>query len=189
MTPDDGVPSAGRISFRRLTRDDFPVLGRWLAEPHVHRWWFHESTPEAVERDFGPTADGEEPAEDHLVLVDGEPIGLIQCSRYADYPEDRVQLDGFYPVPPGAVCVDYLIGVPDLTGRGWGPVMIAAFVDRVWHADPEASCVVVPVASANRPSWRALERAGFTLVARGELEPDNPVDDRSHEVLRLDRPA
>ena len=58
MEPDDG-----RITFRRLTRDDFGLLARWLAEPHVHRWWFHD--PAAVERDFGPVADGTEPAEDH----------------------------------------------------------------------------------------------------------------------------
>jgi aminoglycoside 6'-N-acetyltransferase len=44
------------------------------------------------------------------------------------------------------------------------------------------------VSSANQASWRALLAAGFRLVARGELEPDNPIDDRRHEILRVDRP-
>jgi hypothetical protein len=32
-------------------------------------------------------------------------------------------------------------------------------------------------------------RCGFRLVARGELEPDNPIHDPMHEVLRIDRPV
>jgi len=43
----------GEVSFRRLTRDDFPVLAGWLAEPHVARWWNHDVDAEALERDFG----------------------------------------------------------------------------------------------------------------------------------------
>ncbi|WP_275412535.1 hypothetical protein [Actinoplanes palleronii] len=35
----------------------------------------------------------------------------------------------------------------------------------------------------------AREKAGFALVAEGELEPDKPIDDRLHRVLRRDRPA
>jgi len=34
-----------------------------------------------------------------------------------------------------------------------------------------------------------LLHAGFRIVARGELEPDNSIDDPSHEILRLDRPS
>jgi aminoglycoside 6'-N-acetyltransferase len=59
----------------------------------------------------------------------------------------------------------------------------------VWTHDPTTTSLVVPVNSANERSWRALLRAGFRLVARGELDPDNPIHDRAHEVLRIDRPA
>ncbi|TPW11645.1 MAG: GCN5-related N-acetyltransferase [Acidimicrobiaceae bacterium] len=45
------------ITFRRVIRADFPLLAGWLAEPHVARWWNHEFTTEAVERDFGQSAD------------------------------------------------------------------------------------------------------------------------------------
>ena len=33
----------------------------------------------------------------------------------------------------------------------------------------------------------ALLSAGFHLVAQGELTPDNPIDDRAHEIVRIDR--
>ncbi len=90
-------------------------------------------------------------------------------------------------MPPGAVSLDYLLGEPGDVGRGLGPSMIAAFVARTWADLPESTCVVVPVVAANRASWRALEKAGFVPVAEGELEPDNPIDDRLHRVLRRDR--
>jgi aminoglycoside 6'-N-acetyltransferase len=47
----------------------------------------------------------------------------------------------------------------------------------------------VSVVAANVASWRALEKAGFRRVAAGELEPDNPVDDPQHYMLRIDRPG
>ena len=67
--------------------------------------------------------------------------------------------------------------------------MIHAFVAFVWAHDPTTNHLVVPVNSANERSWRALLRAGFHPVARGEMEPDNPIHDRMHEVLRIDRPV
>jgi aminoglycoside 6'-N-acetyltransferase len=177
------------ITFRRLTRADFPMLAGWLAAPHVARWWAHDFSDAAVERDFGPSVDDAEPNEDHLVLLDGNAVGLVQFSHYADYPEYRDELAPLVEVPDHAVSIDYLIGDRSLTGRGIGTAMIAAFAEHVWRVDPEASCIIVPVCSANEASWRALQSAGFRLVARGELEPDNPIDDRLHEVLRLDRPV
>ena len=177
-----------RIAFRRVTRRDFPLLARWLAEPHVARWWNHEVTPQAVERDFGQSVDGAEPSEDHLVLLDGRAVGLIQCCRYADYPEYLDELSSVVEVPEGAVSIDYLLGDPSLIGRGIGAAMVCAFVERTWDADADARCVVVPVAAANEASWRTLLSIGFHEVAEGELEPDNPIDDRRHKVFRLDRP-
>jgi aminoglycoside 6'-N-acetyltransferase len=176
------------FTFQRLTRDDFGLLGRWLAEPHVARWWNHDPSPEAVEGDFGDTVDGLEPAEDYLAIIDGTPVGLIQYCLFNDYPEYVDEMADVYPVGDGAASIDYLIGDPTRVGEGLGTAMIAQFVARVW-AETTATHIVVPVNSANTASWRALLKAGFRLVARGELEPDNPTDDRMHEVLRIDRPS
>lgn len=177
------------ITWRRLVEADFPLLRSWLLQPHVRRWWNHETSPEAVDRDFGPVARGEEPSEDLLVLEDGTPVGLVQRSRYGDYPEYLAELAPVLPVSPEAVSVDYLVGDLARCGHGLGPRIIAAVVAATWADYPAAPAVVVPVNAANRNSWRALEKAGFTRVAEGELEPDNPVDDRAHVVYRIDRPA
>lgn len=179
----------GDITWRPVTPDDFLLLGVWLAQPYVARWWNHETSPEAVERDFGPTVRGEEPNEDLLVLLDGRPFGLVQRCRIAAYEEYLTPLAEIVPVPDDAVSIDYLIGDPELVGRGLGARMIRAVVDDTWTTHPAASCVIVAVSAANTASWRALESAGLARAAVGEMEPDNPVDDRHHVVHRIDRPV
>jgi aminoglycoside 6'-N-acetyltransferase len=92
-----------------------------------------------------------------------------------------------YPVCPGAATIDYFIGELELVGQGVGTAVISAFVQRIWADQPDATHLVVPVNSLNVASWRALQKAGFRLVAQGELSPDNPDDPPGHEVLRIDR--
>ncbi len=176
------------ISLRPLQREDLALLRSWLDEPLVHRWWHDDSSAEAVERDYGPCIDGTEPTTVWLVLKDDDPVGLVQGYRWASYPDDLAEMAGVWPVLDGAVGIDYLIGVPEARGRGVGPQLIAAAVAELAAAHPGARDVVVPVHAGNRASWRALEKAGFTRVAEGELEPDNPSDTRDHVVLRLPLP-
>ncbi|MGI5493621.1 hypothetical protein [Microtetraspora malaysiensis] len=55
------------------------------------------------------------------MFLDGRPLGLVQWSRYADYPDHVTELAALTPVPEGAVSIDYLIGDPAQVGRGLGP--------------------------------------------------------------------
>jgi aminoglycoside 6'-N-acetyltransferase len=174
------------IAFEPLGRSDFPLLATWLAEPLVARWWNQEHSPEALEREFGPSIDGEDETEIFIATED-RPYGLIQRYPIGAYAEYRDELAAVCDVPAGALSIDYLIGEPSARGRGRGAAMIAAFVGWSWRRYPEARDVIVPVAAANRGSWRALERAGFERVATGELEPDNPRDSREHHVYRISR--
>jgi aminoglycoside 6'-N-acetyltransferase len=181
------VGAAG-IELRPLERADFPVLARWLAEPLVARWWNHEPTAEAVERDFGPAVDGAEPTELLLAQAGGTPFGFVQIYPIAAYAEYIDELGAVCEVPPGALSIDYLIGEPSARGRGLGARLIAAAVAHGFAGHPDARDVLVPVAVGNVASWRALRRAGATWYAEGELTPDNPVDPRDHVVHRFERP-
>ena len=176
------------FTFRRLSRAEFPLLAGWLANPHVARWWNHDTDPEAVERDFGASADGREPSEDLLVLLDDHPVGLIQRCRLADYPEYLTEFEALTEVPAGAATIDYLVGEAARTGQGVGTGMIQEVVEETWSVYPDSQAVLVAVVAANRSSWRALERAGFRRVAEGPMEPDNPIDDPLHYLYRVDRP-
>lgn len=183
-----------RFEFRPLDRSDFDLLARWLADPAVHRWWHHEFSAEALERDFGPTVDGTEPTVTDIVLLaesDTVPIraiGLIQSYALSDHPDDLEELSAVMVVPPDTGSLDYLIGEADCRGRGVGRAMISAYVDRAWMLHPSIRSLIVPVVAANVASWMALTRAGFTKRGEVDLEPDNPVDEPLHVIMGLDRP-
>lgn len=182
------APSPG-LSWRPLTEADLPLLAEWLSEPRVARWWNQPSSREEVERDFGPSARGEEPGEDLVVSLDGRPIGLLQRSVIGDYPGDLAEYTQVVEVPPGSVQVDYLIGAEADRGAGLGPQMIAAAIEEAWDVYPSAPAVLVAVVAGNTASWRALEKAGLRRVGEGPMKPDNPIDDPLHVVYRIDRPT
>ena len=181
-------PLGGALTWRPLTAADLPLLAEWLREPQVARWWNHEHSAEAVERDFGASARGGEPGEDLVVSLDGHPVGLLQRSLISDYPEDVAEFSAVVDVPEGAVELDYLIADASLRGRGLGSRLISMAVEATWSDYPGAPTVLVAVVAANTASWRALEKAGLQRIAEAAMEPDNPVDEPHHYIYRVDRP-
>jgi aminoglycoside 6'-N-acetyltransferase len=177
------------ITWRRLAEPDFPLLKHWLEQPHVARWWNHETSDEAVLRDFGAATRGEEPSEDLLAFLDDHPLGLVQRCRLADYPEYLAELAAITEVPHETMTIDYLIGDGQQVGRGFGTQMIKSIVQTTWSDHPATGSIIVAVSAANRASWRALEKAGLRRVAEGDLKPDNPADNGTHYLYRIDRPA
>ncbi|MCD2185662.1 GNAT family N-acetyltransferase [Actinomycetospora soli] len=170
-----------------MTADDFPLIGRWLAEPHVARWWVHDPSPAAVDRDFGPTLRGEEPAEDLIAELDGRPVGLCQRSFWHAYPDEVEEFADQIDVPTDAMTIDYLVGDPVDVGHGLGTELIRALAADTFAAHPDCGLLLVPVVAGNPASWRALEKAGFRFVGEALAAPDNPVDPPEHRVYRLDR--
>lgn len=70
-----------RLTLRSLRRDDADILHRWLADPRVMRYWStlpHKDLAQTtlwVERSLTEMAAGN--AHDHMVLLQGRPIGRI----------------------------------------------------------------------------------------------------------------
>jgi aminoglycoside 6'-N-acetyltransferase len=123
----------------------------------------------------------------YLGVADGEPFGLVQVYRMDVEREYVEELASVCDVPPAALSMDYLVGEPGARGRGLGAALIAAAVARGFADHPDSQDVLVPVALGNERSWRALQRAGATWYAAGEMEPDNPIDPRDHVVHRFTR--
>jgi aminoglycoside 6'-N-acetyltransferase len=188
-TTSSSAASTIDVMFRALRREQFDLLRRWLTDPLVARWWNHETSSTALERDFGAAVDGRDPTAIFIADVGGRPFGLLQRYAVSSYPAYQAELAAVCHLPEGAMSIDYLIGEPALRGRGLGAAMIAAGAARLWQEQPDCADVIVPVHAANRASWRALERAGFERIAEGRLEPDNPHDSHDHYVYRAQRPA
>jgi aminoglycoside 6'-N-acetyltransferase len=150
------------LSFRfvPLTREDLPRLHGWLRQPHVAQWW-------GEIEDYGPSIDGEEPTRCYVAHLDGEPVGMIQTFRWADWPQEAAAVDA----RPDEAGIDYLLGDSALIGRGIGPDMIRAFMTEVIGDD---SPIRTNVAAANRRSWRCLEKLGFIREPGTRMIKDEP---------------
>jgi aminoglycoside 6'-N-acetyltransferase len=144
-----------RVSFRPLDRQDFALVGRWFAEPHVARWWNEDSSLGHIETKYGRRVDGEDQTSMWIIEIGGQPAGLAQHYKHENYPEHDRAVG-----VPDAVGIDYLLG-EDFTGRGQGPGVLEAFASFVLKPTPEARRCVATPAQENGPSWMALERAGF----------------------------
>ena len=172
------------IRFRPLIRDDFPLLHRWLAAPHVRAWWRAEPPDLAdIERKYGPRIDQTAPTRVFIFSAGDAPVGMIQCYRHADYPD----WDGAIEIP-AAAGIDYLVGEPDQCGRGIGSAAIAAFAIRVFDLYQDISSIVSTPQRDNRASCRALEKAGFILLDERDIDSDDPSDSDISAIYQLPRP-
>lgn len=171
---------AAELAFRPLAASDLPLLAHWLRHPHVDRWWHGPQDMPAVRAKYLPRIDGTEPTHVFVFDLGAVPVGWIQWARWADYPQHAVQLGAALDMAG----LDLAIGELELLGRGLGPRVIRAFLERIVFADPAiAGCVTDPQ-SANQRSLRAFEKAGFTRGAVVQLQGE-PY---TREVVRRDRP-
>ncbi|MGJ9425700.1 GNAT family N-acetyltransferase [Nesterenkonia halotolerans] len=177
------------LVFRRTTWADLPTIQRWLRQPHIARYWDHQTDDAAIARDFGGSIDGSEPCADYMVIRGGVPIGFIQRSRISDYPEELRELAELVPVALESLMIDYLLGDLGSLGRGLGAEMVRAFTELCWFDAPEAGEIIVAVSANNAASFSTLSSAGYTRIASGRLTPDNPSDGEWHHVYRHLRPG
>ena len=126
----------------------------------------------AVEASYGPTVDGADPTEGFIIDLEGRPVGFVQRYRLDDYPAWSVALG-----IERAAGIDYMIGVPELTGVGLGPIIVDSFTVMTFERYRDIDRMGVAVQQANHRSWRALEKAGYERVFEGMIESDDPSDD------------
>jgi aminoglycoside 6'-N-acetyltransferase len=171
-----------------LVAGDLPRLAGWLAQPHVARWWREPSDLAAVTEKYLPCLDGRDPTELFVIEAGAAPVGFIQRYLIADDPAWARTLGAAGAGDAGAAAgIDYLIGDPALTGRGIGSAAIREFTAVTFTRYPDAVSVLVDVSQANRASWRALERAGYTRCWAGILDSPDPSDEAPSYLYRKSR--
>ncbi|CAN7294556.1 GNAT family N-acetyltransferase [Devosia sp. LjRoot16] len=147
MKPSDAQFQYG---FRPVTRADLPLLGRWLAEPHVRKWWAEPAKAlQSIESHIDSIS-----VEPFIVELDGKPIGYIQS--YDPHLEDA---HPYQDQPTGTLGIDQFIGEAALIGKGHGTRLIEAFVEQLFEEG--AIRVIIDPDPANAAAIRAYEKAGF----------------------------
>jgi aminoglycoside 6'-N-acetyltransferase len=157
------------VSFRALERSDFPLLQRWLSEPHVDIWWHDALDLARLEQKYGPLIDGIEPTHVFIIEHQSRPVGWIQWYRWSDYPKHAAQLEA----GANAAGIDLAIGEPSIVGKGIGSSAIRQFILTVVAVEPGMTAIVADPEERNGRSCRAFEKAGFTPVRTVELEGEH----------------
>jgi RimJ/RimL family protein N-acetyltransferase len=143
--------------FRALRREDLPHLQRWLAAPHVAKWWRQSAASEVVNAEYIARIEGREPTYLYVIEHAGRAIGFIQWAHFRDYPEHALRIGA----GSGAAAIDLAIGELDAVGRGLGSRVIRAFVEQVVFDDPNISTCITDPEQDNTRSLRAFAKAGF----------------------------
>ena len=147
-----------RVTARAMTPGDLVDVTRWRQAEHVHRWWANDGdpTPEAIQQAYGPAIDGMTPTRMYVAEVNGRSVGFVQDYLIADYPEFALLCPD-----PQAVGVDFAIGETAWVGRGFGPRILWAWMERARKRFPEATSFFAAPDHRNRASLRMLAKVGF----------------------------
>jgi aminoglycoside 6'-N-acetyltransferase len=155
-----------------MTADDIPLMCRWLAAEHVHRWWHDSAETADVAAEYLPCIEGVEPSHPLIAEVPSGPVGFAQWYRWAAYADYGNQLGA----AGDEAGFDYLIGEAAWCGRGLGTRLIAAVMRHIREQDRTLGGVVVDPEETNAASRRVLEKNGLSLVRVVQVvDPNNPL--------------
>ena len=144
-------PAEPAYDFRDATADDLPLLGKWLAEPHLAEWW--GSDVEASLAEIREAIDSID-TEPLIVELNGKPIAYLQS-----YDPHLEEAHPYQDQPFGTLGMDISIGPPDLVGKGHGSAIVRQFTDMLFEEG--APRVIIDPHPDNARAIRAYEKAGF----------------------------
>ncbi len=139
-----------RYVFRDVGEADLAMLGRWLAEPHVRRWWGDPSESVAEVRE----AIDDPSTRPMIVEFGGEPIAYLQ--HYDPHMEED---HPYRDQPWGTLGLDLSIGPSEKLGIGHGSAVLREYAGRLLEAG--APRLIIDPHPENGRAIRAYEKAGF----------------------------
>lgn len=155
---------ASQYQFRPLTRDDYPLIRVWLAEPHIAGWWGDADTEIAlIEEDID---DG--PTDMRLVLIDGKPFAYVQ-----DYPAHHWDMPHYAEFPKDTRAMDTFLGDAAYLGFGHAARYLRQRAQELIAVGYPS--VVIDPSPENERAVRAYRGAGFVGDKVMPCEDGDPV--------------
>jgi aminoglycoside 6'-N-acetyltransferase len=140
-----------RYRFRDFTRDDLPMIERWLHTPEVVQWWGEPEEQLAL-----VTEDLDEPLmRQWIVEYEGQPFAYVQAYPARAWPQSHLM-----HLPAGSEAVDAFIGEPHMLGCGHGSAFLRAFAEMLIAEG--APLVAIDPDVDNHRARKAYANAGFT---------------------------
>jgi RimJ/RimL family protein N-acetyltransferase len=162
------LPEPWRARLLQPGSQDAQLLGRWMSEPHVEKFWEQNWPAERWDRHLRAQLSGAY-SRPLLVLFEGVPFAYVEIYRAA-----RDVLGQVYPADAHDLGVHLAIGELSFTGKGLGRKMMRALVEALFVADPACERVVAEPDARNDPARKMFTAAGFRLQAEVRL-PHKPA--------------
>lgn len=150
------------FTFKALQALDFPLFFSWFKQPHVAEWWSIESklSTEQLYAKYAAKLYASEQAA-FIVYYENKPIGYIQWYNAHVYEKQ----------PVGTYGIDQFIAEPQYVGKGYGAVMIKAFITILFEKEV-ATRIIVDPHPCNIRAICCYEKIGFVQIGphavRGE---------------------
>jgi RimJ/RimL family protein N-acetyltransferase len=161
-----------RFIFTSFSRADIPLMLSWLAQLHIKKWW---PMPESDEDVMDYIARSRTDVAAYIVFFDAKPIGFIQTYTPAGFINEHGEIMHWLPaLPAHTIGLDQFIGDPHYVGKGYGTLLIKAFIEYHCSLNLQTSLIIVDPDPENIPAIRCYEKVGF--IAMGEYAaPFGPV--------------
>ncbi|MCA1839316.1 MAG: GNAT family N-acetyltransferase [Actinomycetota bacterium] len=136
------------------------LLHEWLNMPHMRRFYQKAPiTPEEVKQKYLPRTLPSSPTRCHLAVVNGSPVGKLQCYRNADFPENASEIG-----TSEGISIDLFIGEPTKLRQGpCGPIL-RGYLSVVTDLFPDESPTYVCHDQRNEAAIACSKSVGFRQV-------------------------
>ena len=150
-----------QIRFVPVESEHYPLLRKWLREPHVREWWGDAEEELGFIRDM---VEGRDSTRPFLIAVEGSPTGYIQYWFVGHHQNEPWIKDNpwLLELPSETIGVDLSIGCPDRLSQGIGSAALAAFVAMLCREG--YSTIIIDPDRNNDRAVRAYTKAGFRPV-------------------------
>lgn len=165
------------IAFKPLGKKDLPMFFSWVKKPHIAKWWKSDTYEKFVEK-YRPKISAQNYVYPFIIYINEKPIGYIQY-----YLADKAD-DGWWckqqGQPVGTVGMDIIIGEEEYIGKGFGPIFIKKFIEKIFK-ETKVSKIIIDPDVKNEAAIRCYEKVGFVRVR----EIDSPIELFDTEKCKL----
>jgi pimeloyl-ACP methyl ester carboxylesterase/RimJ/RimL family protein N-acetyltransferase len=168
------------ITFKPLEEKDLPLFFAWVKKPHIAQWWKSDTYEKFVEK-YQPQIITANYCLPFIMYINEKPIGYIQYCL-ADKADDGWWCKQ-HGQPAGTIGMDIIIGETDYVGKGFGPMLIKKFAEKIF-TETNAPKIIIDPDTTNQAAIRCYEKVGFKRV--NEIDAPSFFDTPDGKLLLME---